>query len=130
MANVLDNAIQQSKRWPDLVFAGHVHNYQRFTRVLADREVPYIVVGAGGYWNLHRMALDPQGKPLPVPYPVPGTDVTLASYCADRHGYLLLESMPTSLSGRYVAVPGSRPNHQSASVVDTFTLDWRAHKLV
>lgn len=130
MAHVLEHAVQESQRWPDMVLAGHVHNYQRFTRVLAERQIPYIVAGGGGYWNLHRMARDPQGHPLPTPYPVPGTDVTLASYCADRHGYLLLESTPTSLSGRYVAVPGSHPTKQAASVVDTFTLDWHAHKLV
>lgn len=130
MAHVLEHAVQESQRWPDMVLAGHVHNYQRFTRVLAERQIPYIVAGGGGYWNLHRMARDPQGHPLPTPYPVPGTDVTLASYCADRHGYLLLESTPTSLSGRYVAVPGSHPTKQAASVVDTFTLDWHTHKLV
>ncbi|HEX7734953.1 MAG TPA: metallophosphoesterase [Ktedonobacteraceae bacterium] len=129
METILDNAIQQSQRWPDLVFAGHVHNYQRFTRTLADREVPYIVAGGGGYWNLHRMSLDPQGNPLPTPYPVPGTDVTLASYCADRHGYLLLESTPLALTGTYIAIPGTRSTVKQASVVDTFTLDWHAHKL-
>jgi acid phosphatase type 7 len=130
MSDILENAIQQSQRWPDLVFAGHVHNYQRFTRTLAEREVPYIVAGAGGYWHLHKMALDPQGNPLPMPYPVPGTDVTLASYCADRHGYLLLEATPTSLAGRYYAVPGSQPTTQPSSLIDTFTLDWQAHKLI
>ncbi|HEY0753200.1 MAG TPA: metallophosphoesterase [Ktedonobacteraceae bacterium] len=130
MQSILEAAIQQSRRWPDMVFAGHVHNYQRFTRILADREVPYLVVGGGGYWNLHRLVRDPQGNPLPMPYPVPGTDVTLASYCADRHGYLILESTPASVVGRYIAVPGAQPTHQPASVLDTFTLDWHAHKLI
>jgi 3',5'-cyclic AMP phosphodiesterase CpdA len=130
MQGVLEKTIQQSGRWPDLVFAGHVHNYQRFTRTLAGREVPYIVAGGGGYWNLHRMSLDPQGNPLPTPYPVPGTDVTLASYCANRHGYLLLESTPTNLSGRYVAVPNPQQSGQPVSVVDTFTLDWHTHTLI
>jgi hypothetical protein len=130
MATILANAVQQSNRWPDLVLAGHVHNYQRFTRSLPGREVPFVVAGAGGYWNLHRMALDPQGNPLPLPYPVPGTDVTLESYCADRHGYLLLEATPSSLTGRYYAVPGSQPTTQPVSLIDTFTLDWQAHKLL
>lgn len=130
MEGILENAIQQSQRWPDLVFSGHVHNYQRFTRTLVDREVPYLVVGGGGYWNLHRMVLSPQGNPLPTPYPIPNTDVTLAAYCADHHGYLLLESTPSSLTGWYYAVPGSQPNGQPATLVDTFTLDWQAHKLI
>ena len=130
MATLLENAIQQTNRWPDLVCAGHVHNYQRFTRTLAEREIPFIVAGAGGYWNLHRMALDPQGKPLPTPYPVPGTDVTLAAYCADRHGYLLLEATPTNLTGRYYAVSNAQQSAQPVSLIDSFTLDWQAHKLI
>src|SRR5579883_287909 len=129
MAGVLDDAIQQTNRWPDLVFAGHVHNYQRYTRTLAEREVPYIVAGAGGYWHLHRMARDPQGNPLPTPYPVPGTDVTLVSYCADRHGYLLMESTPTVLKGSYYAVENSARSGQPASLIDSFTLDWHSHKV-
>lgn len=129
MSGILENAIQQTGRWPDLVFAGHVHNYQRFTRALADREVPYIVAGGGGYWNLHKMARDPQGHPLPTPYPVPNTDVTLANYCADRHGYLLMESTPTTLKGSYYAVSGSSPSPQPTSLVDTFTLNWQTHTL-
>src|SRR5579883_1575606 len=130
MSNVLDNAIQQSGRWPDLVFAGHVHNYQRYTRAQANREIPYIVAGAGGYWHLHAMAKDPQGNPLPTPYPVPGTDVTLVSYCADRHGYLLMEATPTTLKGSYYAVPQPQSSSDPASLLDSFTLDWRAHKVV
>lgn len=129
MAGVLDNAIQQSNRWPDLVFAGHVHNYQRFTRATANREVPYIVAGGGGYWNLHRIALDPQGNLLQTPYPVPDTDVTLMSYCADRHGYLLMEATQTALKGSYYAVPDSGSSSQPASLIDSFTLDWRKHTI-
>jgi acid phosphatase type 7 len=128
MEGIVDNAVQQSQRWPDLVCAGHVHNYQRFTRTLANREVPYIVAGAGGYWHLHNMAKDPEGNPLPTPYPVPGTDVTLASYCANLHGYLLLEATPTTLTGSYYAVPNSPPSAgQPSTLIDTFTLDWQAH---
>jgi acid phosphatase type 7 len=130
MAGVLENAVQQAKRWPDLVFAGHVHNYQRYTRALPDREVPFIVAGAGGYWNLHKMATDPQGNPLPTPYPVPGTDVTLASYCDDRHGYLLMEATPTALTGTYYAVQDGQPSSEPASLIDSFTLDWQAHKVM
>lgn len=130
MAGVLENAAQQAKRWPDLVFAGHVHNYQRYTRALPDREVPFIVAGGGGYWNLHRMAKDPQGNPLPTPYPVPGTDATLASYCDDRHGYLLMEATPTALTGTYYAVQDGQPSSEPASQIDSFTLDWQAHKVM
>ena len=34
----------------DIVFAGHVHNYQRFSAPLHGKnKVPFIVAGAGGY---------------------------------------------------------------------------------
>ena len=53
---ILDNAMQETKRLPDLVLAGHVHNYQRFTRRYDGKtEIPYIVAGAGGYFHRHQM---------------------------------------------------------------------------
>src|SRR5262249_27989956 len=46
---VLEAAVQASDRVPELVLTGHVHNYQRFTGQLKGKDVPMIVVGAGGY---------------------------------------------------------------------------------
>src|SRR5436190_14009526 len=43
MHNTLDQAIQNSGRVPDAVFAGHVHNYQRYTRTLNGRALTYLV---------------------------------------------------------------------------------------
>lgn len=48
METVLDNAFTKAARYPDIVFSGHVHNYQRFTRNIKGRQIPYIVAGAGG----------------------------------------------------------------------------------
>lgn len=130
MSGILENAIQQTGRWPDMLLTGHVHNYQRFTRNIAGRAIPYIVAGAGGYWHLHALATDAQGKAITTPYPVVGTDTTLESYCTDRHGYLLMEATPTTLKGSYYTVP--RP-HESwsapASLLDTFTLNLQTHTL-
>lgn len=130
MSEALEHAISQSGRYPDMVLTGHVHNYQRFTRKLAERDLPYIVAGAGGYWHLHAMSKDAQGHPLKVPYAVPDTDVTLESFCSDRHGYLLMEATPNTLKGTYYTVPRpqeswSGPAHQ----LDTFTLDLQTRRL-
>lgn len=130
MSEKLDNAIQQSGRWPDLVLTGHVHNYQRFTRSSAGRQVPYLVVGGGGYWHLHSMAKDAQGQPLPTPYPAQGSDITLESYCDDRHGYLLMEATSTEIRGSYYTVP--RPQEAwsaPAQLLDSFTLNLQNHTL-
>ena len=131
MARVLDQAINWAGRAPDAVFSGHVHNYQRFTRELSNREIPYIVAGAGGYWHLHYMANLPDGsKPVP-PLAIPNSDATLESFCEDRHGYMKLTITPRSLTGEYYTV--ARPQEswrQDATLLDTFRLDLNTHRLV
>jgi 3',5'-cyclic AMP phosphodiesterase CpdA len=133
MGGLLDAAVAASGRTPDAVLTGHVHNYQRFTRAMEGRELPYIVSGAGGYWHLHYMAKDDQGLPLPQgsPWPVPGTDVILENYCEDRHGFLRLTASRTALHGEYVSVPHSHESWRNGPVttVDTFTLDLATHTL-
>jgi hypothetical protein len=102
---LLDQAITASGRTPEMVVAGHVHNYQRYTRTREGRQVPYIVAGAGGYWHLHTMAKDATGAALTTPWKVPDLDATLDSYVDDRHGYLRLTVSPTELHGDYITVP-------------------------
>jgi len=127
----LDQAFAQAGRAADLVFAGHVHNYQRFTRATGGRQIPYIVAGAGGYWNLHYVAKQPDGSPLKLPYALPGGDTTLESYCDSRHGFLRLTVTPQYVRGDYFAV--SRPHEAwraPAKQIDSFTLDLREHRLI
>ena len=54
----LDRAFTAADKMPTAVFAGHVHNYQRFTRKKNGRKIPYVVAGAGGfagYSKLHQL---------------------------------------------------------------------------
>jgi acid phosphatase type 7 len=56
MADVLENAIRDTGRVPNLVLTGHVHDYQRIERDIApDGPTPFFVVGNGGYHNLHQI---------------------------------------------------------------------------
>jgi acid phosphatase type 7 len=56
MADVLENAIRDTGRVPNLVLAGHVHDYQRVEQKIApDGPTPFIVIGNGGYHNLHQI---------------------------------------------------------------------------
>ena len=60
MADVLENAIRDSGRVPNLVLTGHVHNYQRIEQTIApDGPTPFIVTGNGGYHNLHKLHSGP-----------------------------------------------------------------------
>ncbi|MBV9711777.1 MAG: metallophosphoesterase [Ktedonobacteraceae bacterium] len=130
MGQILDSAIAYTGRIPDAVFAGHVHNYQRFTRKIQGRDVPYIVAGAGGYWHLHYM-LKVQGAPIQPPYEFPDMGVILEQYCEDRHGYLLMEANGKTLKGSYFSVPRPQePWRNPAQLVDSFTLDLQTHQLL
>jgi hypothetical protein len=55
MADVLENAIRDTGRVPNLVLSGHVHDYQRIEQNIdsAETPTPFIVTGNGGYHNLH-----------------------------------------------------------------------------
>jgi hypothetical protein len=131
MGRALDAAVAATGRVPDAVLTGHVHNYQRFTRTVQGRAVPYIVAGAGGYWHLHYMAKDANGQNLPVPWQTPDPDVQLEAYSDDRHGYLRLTVSATALSGQYVTVPRPQESWRNGpvTVIDSFTLDLTTHAL-
>ncbi|HUI94421.1 MAG TPA: metallophosphoesterase [Xanthobacteraceae bacterium] len=56
MADVLENAIRDTGRVPNLVLSGHVHNYQRIEQTIAPGgPTPFVVIGNGGYHNLHQV---------------------------------------------------------------------------
>ncbi len=127
MAAILDEAIDKTARTPDAVFAAHVHNYQRFTRVHGGRTIPYIVAGGGGYHNLHRVSKSVQDFPQQPPFVVPSApDVTFEAYCDDRYGYLLLDLTPGKLTGTYFAISGA-PGDTHAVEIEQWTLDLAAH---
>jgi hypothetical protein len=104
MQRILNQAFQQTGVYPAAVFSGHVHNYQRFTKVYDNgKEVPFIISGAGGYADLHRMA---QPGDLAYPDDSPLLDnVFLEKYCDTAHGFLKLSvernQRETILTGEY-----------------------------
>jgi len=126
----LYNAFSESGRFADIVLAGHVHNYQRFTREIDERQIPYLVVGAGGYWHLHYMQKQPNGDPIKVPYKMPDSGVTLESYCENRHGYMIMQVTPDSITGKYFTVPRPQESWRgNTQQIDSFTLNLQNHRL-
>ena len=49
LADDIDRASQAAGLWPDAVLSGHAHLYQRYTRSVDNREIPYVVAGSGGF---------------------------------------------------------------------------------
>jgi len=124
--DALDRAASAAKRWPDAVLSGHVHSYQRFSREVNGRQLPYIVAGAGGHANtlhrLHQIQPDAAGKiNLPVETTEPG--VALQSFNDTEAGFLRITVTPGSLLSEYFVVPldGSEPATQP---FDQVTVPW------
>jgi len=133
MRSALNDAVKAARgRYPDMVLAGHVHDYQRFTHRVGGRQIPYIVAGAGGYWHLHKVARVDGERLIPPQTLTEEQDtVTLEQYLDDRHGFLRLEVAGDLIIGKYYGVP--RPQESwsgGARLVDSFQFNWRTHRLV
>lgn len=100
MGKVLDKAFKGSRRSPDLVLSGHVHDYQRFTRTMPGSKtaVPYVVIGNSGYHNLHRLAPGAKaGEKL-------GKGVVFEAGDDSNWGFLSLTSDGKQIKGEYIRV--------------------------
>lgn len=78
--------------WPHAVLSGHAHNYQRYTRRIGKRQIPYVVCGNGGHPPLQKLQVD---TTLRTPIAMPGfaqpereDSVTLDNYDFTSFGYL------------------------------------------
>ena len=117
LADALEACFAEAGRVPDAVFTGHAHNYQRFARRLGDRRIPYIVAGAGGYYDRHALADGVSGLPATFP----GLDgVTLEAYEDQAHGFMTVTVTPAGADVAYTAVADG-----SAAVVDSFRIGAR-----
>lgn len=125
MITFLEEAFTETGVRPDMVFSGHVHNYQRLHKTYNDgKVVPFIVAGAGGYDVLHAIAKTDDDRftnndPLIK-------DVKLVNYCEEKHGFLKLilekKAGGVSISGEYFSIPHSEgeENLQKQRCTDTF----------
>jgi len=127
----MDKICQDVGVWPHAVLSGHAHNYQRFTRKMADREIPYLIAGNGGHAT-SRLREKQGGGVLRVPVELPGLGqgrdtVVFENYDDQNYGYLRIlvdqrqlriEYHPAS-DGRYAKTPD-----------DHVTVDLSAHTLV
>lgn len=78
----IDSACTAAGVWPHAVFAGHAHNYQRYTRLVNAMQIPFLVAGCGGHSPLSSM----RGT-YRTPYKIDNT-LTLESYDDTHYGYL------------------------------------------
>jgi predicted phosphodiesterase len=122
----LDEAFDKAGVRPDIVFSGHVHNYQRFHKHYPDGQVlPFIVSGAGGYSDLHSIA-EPGDPAFPDNSPMLD-HVELQNYCDDAHGFLKIsitkQDQDFKIEGQYFTIQDSVQDRTGAVMYDSFTVN-------
>jgi acid phosphatase type 7 len=98
MARIIESAINSTKRVPNMILAAHVHNYQRIEKANGKSTLPFLVIGNGGYFNLHELNVK-------VGYADPGTSAKLVAGIDSRHGFATLEVTPERIEGFFTTVP-------------------------
>lgn len=129
----IDSCCQQAGIWPDLVLSGHAHLYERYTRTMAadGREIPYVVSGNGGYYNLAKMKTNIAGiKPQAGAHSEPdgrGNTVNLDEYNDTVFGFLRITVSETEISVVSLGVDPSAAAGTAPSTVDSFIVNLAAH---
>jgi hypothetical protein len=109
LANDLDRAFAAANFWPDAVLSGHAHIYQRFSRSVNDRQIPYIVSGSGGH-----DARVPEGEKAGEA-PRSWHDYTLLVGPVASYGYLTLTVDMRDPNARTLTIDFTAPAMPSAS---------------
>ena len=127
ISNDIDKACQNAGLWPDAVLSGHAHLYQRFTRRVANHEIPYIVSGSGGY----NAKADVHAQ---VPKaPVTEGDTTLEIDPVVEYGYLTVTIDMTSATKQMTIAFNATKSGTAMKPVrnlDHVTVDLVKHQLI
>jgi hypothetical protein len=130
MLQQIDKACSDAGIQPDLHLSGHSHLYERYTRTVAGKQIPYLVAGMGGYYNLPGLK-PPKQRPVPPKTPASGTDASgnplrLEVYSDSSFGFLRMTVSPTLITGEFVTVD---PASGKTGSGDSFTLNLKTYKV-
>ena len=92
MLKEIDAVCTATGVWPHAVLSGHSHNYQRYTRTIGTRQIPFVVCGSGGHGPLQTLitGTTPIRTPQPMPQfaqPEMKDSVSFDSYDDKDYGY-------------------------------------------
>lgn len=135
----IDSCCKQAGIWPDLVLSGHAHLYERYTRTMkADgRQIPYVVAGNGGYYNLSKLKLTTNGKkPMPGQHSEPdgqGNTISLDQYNETDYGFLRITVSAATILVESLGISGTPTTTTPGTpippptLLDSFSLNLSNH---
>jgi calcineurin-like phosphoesterase family protein len=121
VAEVLFDSFMAVGRYPDLILSGHVHNYQRFTKVVSGQSIPCVVAGAGGYTRLGKLQRI-QGSFPSVPLNL-DDGLTLEKYDQNNFGFLRIEVSRSTIVGTYFSAAYTPGSPGALQQIDEFTVN-------
>ncbi len=137
MLKAMDTCCTQAGVWPDMVLSGHAHLYERYTRIMKSdgRQIPYVVAGNGGYYDLSGLKKNQQGqKPVAGQQKESdgaGNTITLDSYSDNQFGFLRITFNASSIAVESIAVSTAARTDTTVppttSSIDSFTLNLADH---
>jgi hypothetical protein len=137
MLKAMDTCCTQAGVWPDMVLSGHAHLYERYTRIMKSdgRQIPYVVAGNGGYYDLSGLKKNKQGqKPVAGQQKESdgaGNTITLDSYSDNQFGFLRITFNASSIAVESIAVNTAARTDTTVppttSSIDSFTLNLVNH---
>ena len=100
--------------FPDLFLSAHAHNYQRYTRRMGGKQIPYIVVGTGG--------MPPQPVAAATGQPADASHEVTYDAAISSLGYLFV-----TVSAKKVTVQFWQLGSQHTQPFDPLTIDLATH---
>ena len=124
MLTQIDAACTAAGIQPDMHLSGHAHVYERYTRTVGGKQIPYVVAGVGGFYNLPGLK-PPNRRPVPPAFPASGTDASgnplrIEIYSDATFGFLRITVSSASITGEFVTVDTATGKTGS---VDGFTVN-------
>jgi hypothetical protein len=114
MTETIDKCLQDAQILPDAFLSGHSHNYQRYTRRINGRQIPYVVAGTGG--------MPPQPVPSATGQPTGGSHEATYDTSVKSYGYLFVTVSKFKLKIEFWEL-----GDEHIKAFDTLTVDLATH---